>query len=70
MEGPIAGDLNYLDAQAEATDGLPPDRHCPLLKKSQDSSSQSNAHKETATQSQIKTKLNRVILRLNPHPSE
>lgn len=29
--GLISRDLNYLDAQAEASDRLPPDRHRPLL---------------------------------------
>lgn len=29
--GLISRDLNYLDAQAKASDRLPPDRHRPLL---------------------------------------
>lgn len=33
--GLIARHLNYLDAQAEAPDGLPPDRYRPLLEESQ-----------------------------------
>lgn len=31
----ITGDLNYLDAQAKASDGLPPDRYRPLLEEIQ-----------------------------------
>lgn len=33
--GLITRDLNYLDAQAKASDGLPPDRYRPLLEEIQ-----------------------------------
>lgn len=46
--GQIARHLNYLDAQAKAPDGLPPDRYRPLLEEIQREAERVEAEAERA----------------------